>query len=157
MQSMKISGVTKSAEVRGGLASEEQYPYDAVRKVCRKDLQPVAWIHDFQMLPKNETAMTSYVGNNGTLTVIINSILLQHYRKGIVHNVRQNCDTDYVDHVVLIVGYVNKARQPHWIVKNSYGPEWGEKGYFRVLLGKNVCGITKYPLAATVKEPACTS
>ncbi|KAM5138180.1 cathepsin W [Mantella aurantiaca] len=134
----------------GGLVSEKQYPYKAVRNECRKGLSPAAWIHDFQMLPKNETAMASYVGNNGTLTVIINNVLLQHYKKGIVHNLQQRCDPDYINHAVLIVGYVNKKHIPYWILKNSYGPDWGEKGYFRVFLGKNICGITKFPLAATV-------
>lgn len=43
-----------------------------------------------------------------------------------------------------------KKKNPHWILKNSYGTEWGEKGYFRIVSGENICGITKYPLAATV-------
>ncbi|CAI9608954.1 unnamed protein product, partial [Staurois parvus] len=127
----------------GGLVSEDQYPYYAVRKECRKGLSPVAWIHDFQMLAKNETEMVTYVGNHGTLTVIINNALLQHYKNGIIHNLHHNCSPDYLNHAVLIVGYVKKKQIPYWIVKNSYGPNWGEKGYFRIFLGKNICGITK--------------
>ncbi|KAM4017619.1 cathepsin W-like isoform 2-T2 [Anomaloglossus baeobatrachus] len=139
-----------AVQMQGGLASEDKYKYEGVRKDCRKGLKPAAWIHDFQMLPRNEIAMTSYVGNNGTLTVIINNAILQHYNKGIIHNIHKSCDPDLVNHVVLIVGYVRDGKIPYWIVKNSYGTEWGEKGYFRIFQGKNICGVTKYPLAAIV-------
>lgn len=47
------------------------------------------------------------------------------------------------NHEVLIVGYgVNESSQEkYWIVKNSWGDEWGEDGYFRVLRGVDECGI----------------
>ncbi|XP_068115962.1 cathepsin W-like [Hyperolius riggenbachi] len=136
--------------LENGLVTEEEYQYCGVRTTCRKYLASTAWIDGFLMLPKNETDMASYVGNNGTLTVILNSVMLQHYKKGIIHNVHHNCDPVYVDHAVLIVGYAKGKYMPHWIVKNSYGTDWGEKGYFRIFRGGNVCGITLYPLAATV-------
>jgi hypothetical protein len=42
-------------------------------------------------------------------------------------------------HSVTIVGY-DDAEQS-WIVKNSFGPEWGEEGYFRIRAGTNECKI----------------
>ncbi len=42
-------------------------------------------------------------------------------------------------HAVAIVGY-DDARQC-WIIKNSWGPDWGENGYFRIAAGTNECGI----------------
>ncbi|XP_075044725.1 cathepsin W-like isoform X2 [Mixophyes fleayi] len=147
-----IQGCPKNLSVQRGLVYEKEYQYEGVRKECREGLSPTAWINGFQMLPKNENAMTSYVGNKGTVTVTINSIALQHYKNGVIHTIHKNCDPDYVDHVVLLVGYgIEDENMPYWIVKNSYGPDWGEKGYFKILRGKNICGITKYPLAATVK------
>lgn len=47
-----------------------------------------------------------------------------------------------INHQVVIVGYDD--RQGCWIVKNSWGPEWGEDGYFRIAYGD--CMIEHYLL-----------
>ncbi|OCT56373.1 cathepsin W [Xenopus laevis] len=134
-----------------GLTSENTYPYTGYKSKCRKGLKPIGWIHDFEMLQKNETAMASHVADRGTLTVTINHAPLKHYQKGIVDTLRSNCDPNYVDHVVLIVGYLGANKLPQWILKNSWGEDWGEKGFFRMFRGKNACGITKYPVTCIVK------
>lgn len=46
---------------------------------------------------------------------------------------------------VLLVGYGSEksifGTKDYWKIKNSWGPKWGEKGYFRMLRGQGKCGI----------------
>ena len=68
------------------------------------------------------------------------------YKNGII---KKMCPTD-IDHAVLAVGYGTDAGTDFWLVKNSWGSDWGDKGYFRVLrdMNKNdagMCGIQQTP------------
>ena len=49
------------------------------------------------------------------------------------------CGKD-IDHAVLLVGYTPE----YWIIKNSWGSQWGADGYLYLERGKNACGINSY-------------
>lgn len=79
------------------------------------------------------------------------SPLLKSYASGILSSTA--CGTK-IDHAVVIVGYSISTTQngvSYYIVRNSWGADWGENGYARILIadGAGTCGIqiqVGYPL-----------
>ncbi|XP_046500924.1 cathepsin W isoform X2 [Equus quagga] len=156
-----------------GLASEKDYPFrgDAKPHRCQAKKPKVAWIQDFIRLPEDEQKIAEYLATHGPITVTINMKLLQQYQKGVIKATPTTCDPQHLDHSVLLVGFgggksvegrrpgaVSSQSRPrrsssYWILKNSWGANWGEEGYFRLHRGSNTCGITKYALTALVDQP----
>ncbi|OCT56372.1 cathepsin W [Xenopus laevis] len=132
----------------GGLTGEDKYKYTGKKGTCKNNLKPEATIQDLVILERNETVICSHVSYKGTVTVAINQALLKQYIKGVIDPRPENCHHHKVDHVVLIVGFSRERK--YWILKNSWGDNWGEKGFFRLRLGSNACGIAEYPVSAIV-------
>lgn len=67
------------------------------------------------------------------------------YRSGIYHHTGLGDfnPLEIVNHAVLLVGYgINETTsEKYWIVKNSWGPGWGEDGFFRIRRGNDEVGI----------------
>ncbi|XP_064838817.1 pro-cathepsin H-like [Oncorhynchus masou masou] len=55
-----------------------------------------------------------------------------HYKDGVYSSTTCKNTTDNVNHAVLAVGYGEKNSTPYWIVKNSWGTNWGMDGYFLI-------------------------
>ncbi|CAI5498487.1 unnamed protein product [Closterium sp. Naga37s-1] len=78
------------------------------------------------------------------------------------------CYTGSVNHVVLVIGYFilfddgsqNRIAPPFWIIRNSWGEDWGDKGHMRMDIqgGDGVCGINALPgIYPVVKMDVCGS
>jgi len=57
-----------------------------------------------------------------------------------------------VDHAVLLVGWGEEDGKKYWTLQNSWGPDWGEDGFFRIQMGENDSGIESIAEAADVVE-----
>ncbi|CAI5988401.1 unnamed protein product [Closterium sp. NIES-65] len=78
------------------------------------------------------------------------------------------CYTGRLNHVVLVIGYFilrndgsqNRIAPPFWIIRNSWGVEWGDRGHMRMDIqgGDGVCGINVLPgIYPIVKMDVCGS
>ncbi|XP_072345549.1 cathepsin F-like [Scyliorhinus torazame] len=134
--------------VNTGLMDEDSYRYTGRIGACRRNENKImVRIKRCVSLKIDEVAMKEYVALNGTITALVNLKGLQNYKRGIL---RSNCPSTPTDHAVLIVGYGTEADLPFWIVKNSWGTDWGEDGYIRIFRGENTCGIQNHTMSVTV-------
>jgi len=46
-----------------------------------------------------------------------------------------------VNHDVMLVGYGTELGVDYWVIKNSWGANWGDQGFFKIQRGVNMCGI----------------
>ncbi|XP_032595615.1 putative cysteine proteinase CG12163 isoform X2 [Drosophila grimshawi] len=142
----------------GGLEYESEYPYAAKKMQCHfnRTMSHVQ-LSGFVDLPKgNETAMQEWLLSNGPISIGLNANAMQFYRGGVSHPWAPLCSKKNLDHGVLIVGYgvsdypnFHKTL-PYWIVKNSWGPRWGEQGYYRIYRGDNTCGVSEMATSAVL-------
>ena len=131
----------------GSIVTEEEYPYTSIKgQVAQcKDVSSMkvgATIKGYKMLAHNEDEMAVFVGKNGPLSIALDATSFQTYAGGIL----SNCEGKTLDHAVLIVGYAPR----YWIVKNSWGANWGESGYIRIARGSNQCGLDLSPVTSEV-------
>ncbi|KAK9743435.1 hypothetical protein RND81_03G239100 [Saponaria officinalis] len=131
----------------GGVQREEDYPYTGKdHGTCKFDKSKIAAkVSNFSVVSTDEDQIAANLVKNGPLAIGINAAYMQTYMHGV------SCPyicTRRLDHGVLLVGYgsagfapVRLKEKPYWIVKNSWGPNWGEEGYYKICRGRNICGV----------------
>lgn len=73
----------------------------------------------------------------------MNALTWQYYLGGVI---QFHCDNsiESLNHAVQIVGYDMTDPTPFYIVRNSWGTLFGDKGYLYLAVGENVCGKCKF-------------
>jgi KDEL-tailed cysteine endopeptidase len=81
-------------------------------------------------VPRNSNKQLLLAINLGPTSVAIDAegSHFQFYKSGIYN---QTCGTELC-HGVLVVGYGEENGKKYYVVKNSWGPDWGEQGYIRI-------------------------
>lgn len=69
------------------------------------------------------------------------------YAGGVITD--ESCGHD-INHAALVVGYGAQSGLEYFLVKNSWGPKWGDQGYVKIGVqsGEGVCGIQVAPIQA---------
>lgn len=126
------------------------YPYTASEGNCQfsedKGVKCVSsWIGVYV---GNEDDMAEKIYKYGPAAIAIdassNSFML--YSGGIYEN--DSCDKFDLDHAVGCVGWGEESGVKYWLVRNSWGVDWGEAGYVRMLRGTNMCGVATEAVVA---------
>lgn len=136
-----------------GITTEDAYPYTAQDGTCQAKGKPIAaTLSGFKDVAVNsEVALeTAIVQQPVSVAVEADQSVFQFYSGGVMDSA---CGTQ-LDHGVLAVGYGVDTGKEYYKVKNSWGADWGEKGYIRLGRGSKFnpsgqCGIqmsASYPI-----------
>jgi len=134
----------------------------------------------YVQLPTNQQApLMAALSNVGPVVVSVDASNWNFYHSGIMGADRNGCGTAdkklvTVNHAVLAVGYGtdHKSGKNYWLIRNSWGSDWGENGFIRVertdhddswcgtdsdpLVGVGCVGNAKYNISASPPTlPVC--
>eukprot|EP00249_Psilotum_nudum_P006831 c20094_g1_i1 orf=312-1457(-) len=131
----------------GGLQLERDYPYTGADGTCRFDNSKIAAkVATFNNIAVDEDQITANLVKHGPLAIGINAMFMQTYIGGV--SCPYICSKRMLDHGVLLVGYAERGfspirlkEKPYWIIKNSWGANWGDHGYYKLCRGYNECGM----------------
>jgi C1A family cysteine protease len=127
----------------GGIPSEDDYPFRGVKQTCRNDALPTAGFRGFERILPVEDYLLQAVAQQPVAGYIAASDELKHFKGGEIYS--GSCALE-LNHAVVIVGYgTSDDGTKYWLIRNSWGEEWGESGYFRLIRGTGIpgghCGI----------------
>ncbi|WCJ32696.1 Cysteine proteinases superfamily protein [Euphorbia peplus] len=137
-----------------GITTETNYPYEAADGTCNtmESANSAAKITGYEDVPPNDEAALMNAVASQPISVAIDAggSEFQFYKSGVFAG---SCGTE-LNHGVTAVGYGSNDGMNFWLVKNSWGTQWGEEGYIRIQKDidakEGLCGIAmqaSYPTA----------
>jgi cathepsin F len=127
----------------GGLEAYSSYPYTGQDGYCAFSASKIARkISSWQWVTQSEdeSAMQAFTYSDGPPSVCVDASSWDSYNGGVYTS--SNCGTQ-LDHCVQIVGWAVESGMNAWVVRNSWGTDWGYGGYLYVAMGQDACGIAQ--------------
>jgi len=126
----------------GGIEPYRVYPYtagDGQSGECQFDSSSVVQgTGSFSANAVNgESGLYSYASQTGPVSVCVDASSWQNYQNGVLTDCGSN-----IDHCVQLTGYHGyNGNNPYWIVRNSWGTDWGLNGFIWIQIGQDLCAI----------------
>ena len=134
--------------IENGQCDLSSYPYTAVDGTCQKCNAVVHMSSCSDVKPNDQVSLKGAVAQQPvSIAIEADTKYFQSYSSGVLTS--SSCGTN-LDHGVLIVGYGEEDGQKYWLVKNSWGTTWGDKGYVKIARSDStddagICGIAMDP------------
>ena len=141
--SVSASGSTGSATTVGDGPSER----DGACRPCTVVAKP----RGFTALPENDEAALMRAVDRGVVSVAVHAgnPKFQFAGEGVFGD--EDCGTE-LDHGMAVVGYGTEGGEPYWLVRQSWGDKWGDKGYIKMKRGVGATGICGIAMMASTVE-----
>jgi C1A family cysteine protease len=134
--------------IENGQCSLDSYPYTSKDGTCHSCAPTVHLSSCSDVVPNDQVSLKGAVAQQPvSIAIEADTRYFQSYSSGVLTST--SCGTN-LDHGVLIVGYGSENGQKYWLVKNSWGTTWGEKGYVKIARSDSrndpgICGISMDP------------
>jgi len=137
------TGAYQYVQSAGGIDSYASYPYTAGEGQagqCQFSQQNVVTnVASYQTI-SGETGLYQQASTAGPVSVCVDASSWSGYSGGILTQCGNN-----VDHCVQLTGYMNYGQSgAYWVVRNSWGTNWGENGFIWIQIGQDLCSIGDY-------------
>ena len=132
-----------------GMELETTYPYTGVTGTCSYNSSSVVsglTVSKYVNVSSDNSDQLKAAVYQQPVSIAIDAMDIMNYSSGIYTG---SCGTS-LDHGVLVVGYGSENGVDYWKIKNSWGDNWGEDGYFRLQrtsgsTGSGMCGMLECP------------
>jgi len=126
-----------------GVMREEDYPFTETTNECQYESKKVDYKNQGYHIFSGDFALEQALDQNPVAVSIAgDSDVFRFYTSGILTS--SDCGST-PNHGALVIGYDQDEKNglQYWLVKNSWGTRWGEKGYIRIARtsGEGICSI----------------
>ncbi len=145
-----------AGEPAAGAVYEVDFPYTATDSSCNpphthhEKIDSWAYVGSSSGVPTSAAIKQAIYDHGPVAAAVCVGDAFQDYDGGIFST--NECST--VNHAILLVGWNDSGG--YWILRNSWGPSWGESGYMRITYGTSRVGYAATYIDYTASGPTPT-